>query len=877
MADLTPFFQPKSIALVGASERQGSLAGAVARQLSEHEFDQPVITVNLKPYQTVYGYPCFRYLRDVDLPIDLAVISVPRAALFSVLRQIGRRKIKSVIILGAGLSSEPTLQTSDYEKIARYSKDYGFKVIGPHSMGVLSPYSGFYASCFHRSIGPGHVAYVGHSAAVGASLLDWAVDRGLGFSHFLTLGASVGVRASDVLDYLATDRRVKTILIHLEQIRDANRLLIALRAASRSKNVVVMRTQASLTDTPGLLDSSSLEKAFFERSGVLTVSSITELVSGLAVLARSKPLYGPQISIVSNGTGTAWLARQAIVEGGGQLAKMQPLKSERLKEGGWHPNNGQGNPAILPSDATGADFINVLDSLVEQSNHTALFIIYSPNLWSDRLGIAEALATYIQTSRRLVLTCFLGGESTQACRGIFDSKGLLNYSTIDEAAYAFLMLTKHAEAQNKLKETPTTLSTIESGASESARAIITKARRKQRKYLLWNEGRQLLQVYGFGVVESISFKQGQAHFSQVPDDFYPVGLRALIKPCHDPFDETSHRRITRLELQNQQALNDAYNDLQSSVERELSLEPMGWAVQPMKRKLDSVQVSIGMTRHPTFGPVIFIGLGGSVTERLTDRHISFVPLNSALAFQMIHETRLFSVLKERYGEVTRMAQQLVQYCLSLSQMVVDQPRISGVEATVLVEKMNQPSVLEVSVSLGDKVRAALNPYPSELVETVKLLNGVSTLIRPIRSEDEPILAAFFKRFDANALQFRFFYSRQTFEHTELAAMCQIDYRREMVFVAVHDLDMVGEIRLWWDINKGEVEFSVMVASSFQGTGLANVLMNKMQTYAKSVGASRIRADVLEHNRAMLGLAQRHGYTIEHGEEGLQVVKLLMKD
>lgn len=880
MPDLNRFFNPKSIAVIGASERELSLGGLVIKNLKAASYSQPVFAINLKDYKSVHGYPCFQYLREVKDVIDLALICVPPKAVLRVLRQVGRHNIKAAIVLNGGMSQQANFAAKDYEKITKLAAEMGIRLIGPNSLGVIAPHSQLNASYSHINVSPGSVAYLGHSSAVGLSLLDWASVRGIGFSHFLTLGASVDLRVSDVIDYLASDRRVKAILVHLELIRDANRLLTALRAASRSKNVLVIRTHEKDALPPGIIDFAKVDREFFTRAGVLQVDTIDELFSGLEILSRSRPLYFRNLAIVSNGVGTALLARQNLLSRGGKLAEVSELVATQLKTSTWHNAQTDGNPAVLSSEATGSDYLELLKQLEKGKNLGAIMVIHSPNPWSNSSDIADALLAYTKRSRRLVLTCFLGGQTIQDARKKFDEKGLLNFDSVNDAVSAYLTLAEHTEAQEKLKETPTSDSLDFVPDRDEAKRVIYQARRSKRTYLTWPESRTLLRAYGFKLVLSTfdtSFKKLMEH---VTPRYYPAALRIVHETYSYPFayrDVPAARwRGAKIELIDEAAVLNAHNELLAEKDRRLPNSlVLGWTVQPMRRKVDGMQFSLGITRDATYGPFVFFGEGGAHANMLSDRHVALAPLNTALAKQLIESTHGFQVLMERSDDVEHAMTYLIGHCVALSQMVIDNPRLAGVEVNLLFQDDEQPLVLGVAASIGPKMRPALNPYPAELEESVELKNGSTIFVRPIKGEDEPALAAFFSRFDADSLRLRFFYSRYKFEHLELATMSQIDYRREMVFVAVDRGLILGEMRLWWDINRNELEFAVMVSQEAQGTGLARILMEKTFRYARSINVRTIVADVLPENVAMLGLAKRFDFEIQRDDETIKVVKTLI--
>ena len=877
MPDLSSFFAPKAIAVVGASERESSMGGLVLQNLRSSSFEHPVFAVNLKGYDQVFGYPCVRYLREIETQVDLAILCVPPEVIPRVLRQMGRLNIRAALILTGGLARQLNFNPAMNTKIGDLARELGIRLMGPNCLGILVPDHHMNASYTHLDALPGSAAYIGHSAALGSALLDWAGARGIGFSHFLTLGASADIRISDVVDNLAADRRVKAILIHLEQIRDANRLLTALRAASRSKKVLALRTHSTDALPNGVSDIQKIDAEFFARAGVLQVDTVDGLFGGLEILSRSKPLHFRNLAIVSNGMGTAMLARQNLLRQSGELAA--PIESDYIRAHTWYNDETGGNPAILPPQSSGDDYVGLLQQLERQPGLGAILVIHSPNRRSDSTSVAETLLKHIKRSRRLILTCFLGGLTTQEARRIFDGRGLLNFDSPTEAVNAYITLSKHTEAQEKLRETPTTDALDFQPDHDQAKRVIYQARRDRRDYLTWPESRYLLRAYGFTLVDSTFDTDFERLVSRLTPRFFPAALRIVHQTYSYPFayqkTPAARWRGSKIEIADEAALRIAQSELIAEKNRRMpDSRILGWAVQPMRRKVDAMQFSLGITRDNTYGPLIFFGEGGSHADMLADRQVALVPINSSLAKQMIQRSHGYQVLLERSQDVTGDMKTLIQHCVALSQMVIDNPRLSGVEVNLLLQNDAQPIVLGAAVSIGEKLRPALNPYPAHMEEKVLLKNGKSIMIRPIRGEDEPELKAFFGRFSSEELRLRFFYSRLKFEHLELATMSQIDYRREMVFVAMSQGQMIGEMRLWWDINRNEIEFSIMVAPQAQGTGLAGRLMEKTLRYAESLKVRTIVADVLPENGPMLGLARHFGFESVHEDDIIRVTKEL---
>ncbi|MDN3650297.1 GNAT family N-acetyltransferase [Reinekea marina] len=877
MPNLTSFFYPKSIAVIGASEREDSLGGIVIKNLQDSGYDFPITGVNLKGYKQVHGIPCVRYLRELQTSVDLVIICVPGDAITSVLRQMGRKKLRSAMILTGGMARQLSQSDTQNRKIRHLAKELGIRVLGPNCLGILVPDHHLNASYTHIDALPGHAAYVGHSAALGSALLDWAGARGIGFSHFLTVGASADLRISDFVDYLASDRRVKAILVHLEQIRDSNRLLIALRAASRSKKVLAIRTRPNNDAPAGIIDITKVDDEYFSRAGVLKVDTLNELFSGLEFLSRAKPIYRRNLTIVSNGLGTALMARQFLESQGGELAQFK--LNTTLSKMAWYQKEVSGNPIVLPTQAQGNDYLEALKQLEQIKEVGVILVIHSPNRATRSVDFSQTLLPYLKRSRRLILTCFLGGLSTRDARQSFDGAGLLSFDTPTDAVDAYLTLAKYQSAQEQLRETPSSDDLGFVANVKQAKALLYKARKANRDYLTWPESRQLLRLYGFNLVDSLFDVDFKHLVNQAHQRYFPAALRIIHETYSYPFAyqhvPAARWRGAKTDIPNREALMTAQKELAQEKQKRLPhSKVLGYSIQPMRRKVDALQYSIGITRDETYGPLVFFGGGGSHANMLADRQVSLAPLNSTLAKHLILKSQSYQVLLERSEDVEGDVTKLIKALITLSQMVIDLPRLKGVEVNLLLQNDQAPLVLGVAVDQGEKIRPALNPYPVEYEETVKLKDARTVVIRPIKGEDEPMLKNFMAAFDAESLRLRFFYSRMNFEHLELATMSQIDYRREMVFIAVDHDTMLGEQRLWFDINNNELEFAIMVAPLAQGTGLASRLMQKTVSYAQQIKASKIVADILPENTAMLGLANRFGFEFHHEEEVVRAEKIV---
>ncbi len=880
MPQLSNFFDPKSVAVFGASAREGSMGGIVLRNLVEGDFKGQLIAVNLKGYGSVFGIPCVTGLDKTSAKVDLAILCLPAEQIKKAIKHCAKSGVKGIMLLTGGISRRKSLGQKVNAEIHRLASQLGVRILGPNSMGVLVPAIGLNASFSHVNALKGNTAFIGQSAALGSALIDWATGKGIGFSHFATIGAGADLDISDLVDYLAADRRVKSILLHVETIKDPRRLMTALRAASRTKNVLAIRSGLNDSTPPGLKSRERVDYRFFRRAGVLEVSSFDQLFAGLEVLSRMKPLYFESLAIISNGLGPAMLAKNKLKQLNGHLADLSKIHEDD-PDNLWYSEELGSNPIILPPNADAAEIGTLIKKLDKLPNLGAILFVHTPNRRSIADELAEELATSIKPCHHMVLTNFVGNTSVQKAREHFDNLGLLNFESPSDAVDAFMTMVHHERNQESLRETPPNKGITYSPDKTTISGIIAKAKTQGRDYLNWMEAREILKSYGMELVPSSFNKNLQQLIKDQHSVDQPVSLRLVHEAYCYPFAYDLNPRLrwraVKIQLKGKMAIEQAAMELEQEKNKRFpTSKVLGFGIQPMLRKMDYLQFSMGITRDSLVGPLIVFGEGGTAAEILEDRRFALPPLNANHARKLIYRSYAYQVLSERSTNLEVDTEVLANAILVMSQITIDWPEINGLEANLLLIPNKKLIVLGVAVSIGNRVLTAISPYPAELEKRIKLTNGQSLLLRPIKAEDEQALKNFFNDMDSKALRYRFFGSRLSFEHRELAAMCQIDYEREMAFVAVdNDERIFGEIRTWQDVNKKEIEFAVMVSESMQGIGFGSQLMQFMISYCQLKGAKKIVAEIMSDNKPMLALAKRNGFTASPPDDGSVVVELTL--
>ncbi len=894
---LKRFFKPKSIVVFGASEKPGSMGGMVVQNLLNSAFPGVLMCINPEGYDKVFDAPCYKSISDLPEMPDLAIICSPPSTVPDIIRKLGAHMVKAAMILTGGLSikNNPEAKTLS-ESVKEAAKPYGIRILGPDCMGLLVPGSSMNASYSHMNIQKGKVAYIGQSGMLGAAMIDWASGQEIGFSHFLTLGDGVDVDLSSVIDYVSQDPYTHSILLQLDRVSGSSRHFISsLRAASRNKLVLVLKSGMFFEDkvkepsTPGIPDEDIVYDAALRRAGVVRVDTSDQLFNALGTLTRMKPLRGERLAIVCNGMGPNALATDRLLKTGGKLARLSDETIAALGAvlpEGWNKKN----PVDLNADATPERFAKVTELLSKDKEVDVILTIHAPTRLAPSVETADELVKVIRKSPRNILTCWMGRATAIEARNHCNAANVATFITPEEAVEAFMHMVDYRRNQEVMRQTPASYIEQNTQNHQKAKKIIADALAEPRNYLHHSEACDLLDQYDIPVQNSYYADDIDGVVELAKELGGSVAVKALHQQNIHPFsydDQLSQRR------------HDLAQDLNSPVdvryattklayrvsERVGEDASMGFCVQQMKRGFQSLQINVGITRDPTFGPVIVFGAGGFTVDVLADRHAMLPPMNKALAKELVKNSRIYNIIKEHSFQPERDMEQLTDVILKLSEMVVDLPHLKGLEINPLL--LNKLGVLavDVAVSIGEKSELAISPYPGDLEESIALKrSGRPAVVRPIRGEDEPRHLEFYNKLSPESIRMRYFYSRGVPTHQELASWTQIDYDREMAFiVSAPSLDgqgpeTLGVVRVVTDPDNIKSEFSIVIRDDLQGEGLGVILMRKAVEYCKSRNTLMIEGSTLPTNKGMQGLAMKLGFTNTFNmEEEVVDMKMMLNE
>jgi acetyltransferase len=876
---LEQILTPSSIAVIGASDKPDSLGGAVVRNLLEAEFEGDIYPVNARDYEYVSGLKAYARISQIPINVDLAIICTPPDTVDKVITELGKANIPAAVIITGGAA--PSRLFSPFRnRLFSAQEQTRVRILGPDCLGVINPNHKLNASNLHIPVKPGHIAYLGQSGEIANAITDWAITRNIGFSHILTLGQGQDIKLADVVDYLASDKSAKTLLVHLDDFKEGRILLRSLRAASRSKLVLVVKSNrfsasplSNNIHTPGILNRDALIDHALQRAGVLRVGATDELFDCIDTIQQKKQLQGDRLAIISNSRGGAILAIDRLLHDKGTLANFSPETQQQLVK--ILPEySSSSNPVLLSLELNAEQLKAVAALLLKDNNVDAVLIVYIPGLGTVPEEHALAITQLIPQTNKTLFCSWMGDYSVKSARSLLDQHSIPNFDTPDNAIKAFMYMVSHTRTQKLMRETPDSIGTLAGHSAVIAEQLpINDVINPQ---LAW----ELLRNYGFALVDN-HYTQDAQQLSAISENVQPpwvvkIHHRDYLKPFAYGDNVRQRWRSVGLNINSKSHLNKEVERLNAELKDRFPDSPvMGYSIQTLHRTLDSTQISMGLGRDEEVGPFIFFGGSGSKADILTDRQVAIPPLNMVLARHLIERSHASQVMRERSYNYAQDLTILSRWLVAISQLSSQYPTISGLELNAIRANNGEFLVLGVAGQTASSITPTFKAYPVELEETIRNHNNRAFKIRPIKAEDEGCLADFYRKLSPDTLRFRFFNSRQNFEHKELARFSQIDYDREMEFVAFNKKMIAGVVRSWIDPDSITAEFSVLVGDDQAGQQLGFILMQKMIGYlTKQRGVLQLIGSVLSNNRAMLKLARRLGFSEkENQKEGLIEIAL----
>ncbi len=877
---LEALFVPKTVAVVGATERPGSIGRKVLWALLSSPFGGTVFPVNPQK-AAVMGIKAYPSVAAVPDQVDLAVIVTPAPTVPGIIGECVEAGVKAAIIITAGFREYGPEGMALEQQILEKIRGTQLRVVGPNCVGVMNPLTGLNATWSHYIARPGNVAFISQSGALCTAILDWSVSEMVGFSAFVSVGSMLDVSWGDLIDYFGNDPRTSSIILYMESIEKARAFLSAAREVALNQPIIVIKAgrteaaaKAAASHTGALTGSDEVLDAAFRRSGVLRVITIADLFYMAEVLAKQPRPKGPRLAILTNAGGPGVLAADGLMATGGALASLAPETIQQLSDF-LPPHWSRGNPVDILGDATPERYAKALELVVKDPNCDGLLVLTAPQGATEPTHIAELLKPYAKGTGKPVLASFMGGTEIAAANEILNRAGIPTFQFPDTAARAFNYMWKYSYNLRGLYETPVARAEDDEGPDRAMAAqIVARARAAGRTLLTEIESKQLLAAYCIPTVQTLLASTEDEAVRLGAEIGYPVVLKVFSRTITHKTDVGG----VDLNLRDAEAVRRAFARIQESVTKRAGAEHFnGVTVQPMA-KLDGYELIVGSSIDAQFGPVLLFGTGGQLVETFRDRALALPPLNTTLARRMMEQTKVYGALKGVRGREAVDIAALEELLVRFSQLVVEQPWIKEIDINPLLASPERLLALDARVLVhGPEVseeqlpKPAIRPYPVQYVEPWTMEDGTELMIRPIRPEDEPLMIQFHERLSDRTVYLRYFQPlklSQRTAHERLTRICFIDYDREMALVAVqrpldgtHTILGVGRLSKLHGRNEGEI--AVLVSDEHQHQGLGTELVKRLLKIAGDEKLTRVASNMLGINREMRAICNRLGFRLEN--------------
>ncbi|MFW6117320.1 MAG: GNAT family N-acetyltransferase, partial [Thermoproteota archaeon] len=769
-------------------------------------------------------------------------------------------------------------------EILEYKNHYNMRIIGPNSLGVMRPSINLNATFAKRPSAPGKIAFLSQSAALCASVLDWASEAHVGFSALVSVGSMVDVDFGDLIDYFGTDTQTTSIVLYLESVKNAQKFMSAARGFSRAKPIVVVKAgrfsesaQAALCHTGALCGQDSVYDAAFKRVGIVRVERIHDLFNCAEALAMQPNPHGQKLTIITNAGGPGIMATDLLIAKGGTLSQLSTETIQKLAD--VLPSYCSIlNPIDVLEDATVERFKKVMKICLKDSESDGFLIIYTPQGAADPIETAQAIVNLSEKTNKPILTSLMGEDDCWKARRLLSRHGIPSFTTPEQGVSTFMYMHSYTKNLELLYETPEEFP-IELTSQTSLKGILNKASQEERGVLSLPESLNFLEAYGIPTVETSVVKTGKEALEAASRLGYPVALKVL----SPQITHKSHAKGVILNVWSPTQVKRAFDKITEQVKTfspETNIE--GVAVQSMVQG-QKCELLIGSKRDPQFGSVIVFGSGGSQVDFSNDVNVGFPPLNQVLAKRLTEKSDVYKLLSS--DEYSASAEVIEETLVKFSQLITDFPEIREMDINPLIVNREYAVAVDARIVVDPETKfrkknghkhLVIAPYPQKYVSPWELKDGTPVILRPVKPEDEKLLSDLFLSFSEQTMRFRFFQVIKNMSHRTLTRYCNIDYNREIAIVAEmkeNDRKIIGVSRLILEPGRDTGEFAVVVADDWQGLGLGSKLVDYLMEIAKDMELETISGEILSNNLRMIRLCDKKGFEIEPVDE--DTVKAVM--
>ncbi len=876
--NLHRLFNPKSVAVIGASEKEGSVGFSIMNNLVKTGFKGDIFPVN-KKHKSIMGLPSFGSIQDIGSSVDMAVIAIPIRFVPRVVESCGKAGLAGAVIISAGGREIGEKGQAIEATILERAQKYNLRIVGPNCLGIVNTSKELNASFAHLFPLPGKIAFLSQSGAVCTSVLDLAQREKIGFSHFVSLGSMMDVDFADMIDYLGSIRSVKSIVMYMENMTNIRNFMSAARSVSRVKPIIVLKSgrseagaRAAASHTGAMAGVDAVYDVAFRRAGILRVNEFEELLDCSEFLAKLGRPLGPGLTIITNAGGPGVMAADALASHGMEPAVLSAETLEQLNK--ILPENwSRGNPLDIVGDTSPQIYVEVAKICASAKETDALLLMCSPAGIIDTLNLAKSLIECLKSLACPVFTAWIGGDNVVAARQLFNEAGIVTFDSAERAVRAFKNLYQYGRNIEASLEIPVRTDTKLIIDRPRAGDIIKKVIAKGTQSLTEIEAKDLLGSYGIPVNTTKIADTEEMAVEISEQTGYPVVLKICSK-------DILHKSDCNGVILNIKTAGEVRKSFKKIMENALEYAPDaridGVTVQVMQDQAD-YELIIGAKKDPNFGPVILFGMGGVLTEVFKDTAMGLPPLNRFLARQMIEETRISKVLKgfRNFKPVNMLL--LEEILIRTGRLIKDFPEIIELDINPLMVKNGDITAVDARVLIAasdilSPEHLIISSYPWEYERKDQTIDGHELFIRPIRPSDADLLIDHFYSLSPRSVYLRFFSPVKELSKAMLIRFTQIDYDREIALIALMgnggNKKIIGVCRIIIEPDKTLGEFAMAISDDWQGKGIGSSLLKLCLKAACAKGIKQVIGIVLAENTQMLRLGRKLGFSVKrHPDSG----------
>jgi acetyltransferase len=885
---LTSLFEPKSVAVIGASDREQSVGNILFKNILESGYKGRLYAINPK-HETVQGVQAYKSIEEIGARVELAVIATRPQTLPEIIAQCGRSGVKNVIVITSGFSEAGHSGAALERKMMEIARSYNVRVLGPNCLGIIRPDLGLNATFARVNANAGNLALVSQSGAMCSSVLDWAKSNRVGFSSVISLGSTADVDFGEILDYLIYDNRTHYILLYVEGIRNARRFMSALRSAARIKPIILLKAgrhaagSAAVQTHSGMIAGSDVVfDAAVRRAGVVRVKNVGQLFYAAKALASKFRPQGKRLAIITNGGGPGAMAADRAGDLEIPLANLS-LNTVQALNATMPPNWSHSNPIDIAGDATPERYRDAILAVAQDEEVDGMLVMLSPQAMTQPMEVARAVIDVSDQTSKPILTCWMGEEQVAEARLLMEEASIPAFRMPETAVELYYHISTYYRNQKLLLQTPEPTSQHTRPETEGAKMLIEAVLQERRKVLSEMESKAILRAFRVPVAQTMVARTPTESLLLAEQIGFPIAMKVDSPDLIHKSDAGG----VRLNITNAPAVRNAYHDIIETVQkRHPTARINGVSIEPYLARPNGRELMIGVLRDPTFGPIITFGAGGAEVEIFSDRAVALPPLNRFLAQDLIRSTRASKLLGEFRNMPPINMEALEEVLLNISEMVCELPWLQELDLNPLIVDENGAIAADARIVIdhasptGDRYsHMAIHPYPVHLMQEWELPDGRVVSIRPIRPEDADLEQDFVKRMSDESKYYRFMDTIRELTQAMLVRFTQIDYDREMALIAtIQDENgkelQIGVSRYVTNPDGESVEFALAIADDWQKHGIGRKLMTALIDCARMKGHRSVVGDVLALNSKMFRLMTSLGFTIHPHPEDPAVKRVI---